>query len=69
MIKIHHLLKKHGWKTKMILQVHDELLFEVPENELDIVQKPIKEAMETAFHLKVPLEVNLGIGKNWLEAH
>jgi DNA polymerase-1 len=53
----------------MILQVHDELLFEVPENELDIVQKPIKEAMETAFHLKVPLEVNLGIGKNWLEAH
>ncbi len=69
MIKIHDLIQKNHWKTRMILQVHDELLFEVPENEIFIVQSPIQHAMENAFTLTVPLEVNLGTGNNWLEAH
>lgn len=69
MIDIHHLIQKNQWKTRMILQVHDELLFEVPQDEISMVQEPIKNAMENAFELIVPLEVNAGIGKNWLEAH
>ncbi|GIV44132.1 MAG: DNA polymerase I [Bacteroidia bacterium] len=69
MIDIHHLIQKNQWKTRMILQVHDELLFEVPNEEIDIVQEPIKKAMENAFSISVPLEVNIGIGTNWLEAH
>lgn len=69
MIDIHQLIQKNQWKTRMILQVHDELLFEVPQDEISMVQEPIKNAMEKAFPLAVPLEVNTGIGKNWLEAH
>ncbi len=69
MIKIYELIQKNQWKTRMILQVHDELLFEVPLEEIEIVQKPIQLAMENAYSMSVPLEVNLGIGKNWLEAH
>ena len=69
MIQIHKLIKKNQWKTKMILQVHDELLFDVPTHELETVKNPIKIAMEQAFPMTVPLEVNLGVGNNWLEAH
>ena len=53
----------------MTLQVHDELLFDVPEDELEIMKKLIKEKMENAYKLDVPLKVELGVGKNWLEAH
>ena len=71
MIKTFHLLKQHNLKTKMLLQVHDELVFEAPLDEVEIVQKLIKESMENinAITLKVPLIAEVGIGNNWEEAH
>jgi DNA polymerase-1 len=62
-------MKSRKLKSKMILQVHDELVFDVPDNELDIVKKIIKEIMENVVKLSVPLTVDLGEGKNWIEAH
>ena len=56
-------------KTKMLLQVHDELVFEVPENEIEQAKVLIKETMENVVQLSVPLFVEIGIGKNWKEAH
>jgi DNA-directed DNA polymerase len=53
----------------MLLQVHDELVFDVPKTELNIVKPLIKEAMESAFNLAVPLVADLGVGDNWLDAH
>ena len=53
----------------MIMQVHDELVFEVYEDELDAMKKIVKEKMETAIPLNVPVVVELGTGKNWEEAH
>ena len=53
----------------MLLQVHDELVFDVHQSELEKIQPMIKHEMENAFILEVPLEVELGIGKDWLEAH
>lgn len=69
MIKINEELKKHSLKSKLILQVHDELVFDVPQEEVDLIKKIIIENMENAYKLKVPLIVDLGIGNNWLEAH
>jgi DNA polymerase-1 len=70
MINIHKTLKEKGLKTKMILQVHDELVFDVPKSELDIVKPLIAHCMKTAIpNLKVPIEVGMGVGDNWLEAH
>ena len=57
------------WKSKMLLQVHDELVFDVHNSELEKIQPMIKHEMENAFKLDVPLEIEMGIGKNWLEAH
>jgi DNA polymerase-1 len=56
-------------KSKMVLQVHDELNFEVLKTELEMVKEIVKKEMECAVSLKVPLEVDMGIGNNWLEAH
>jgi DNA polymerase-1 len=53
----------------MILQVHDELVFDVPKEEKDVLAKIVKIEMENAMKLEVPLVVDLGVGKNWLEAH
>ena len=53
----------------MLLQVHDELVFDVHNSELEKIQPMIKQEMEIAFQLDVPLVVDLGMGKNWLEAH
>ena len=58
-----------GWKSKMLLQVHDELVFDVHNSELDKIQPMIKHEMENAFKMDVPLDVEIGVGKNWLEAH
>jgi DNA polymerase-1 len=58
-----------GWKSKMLLQVHDELVFDVHNSELEKIKPMIKHEMENAFTMDVPLEVEMGIGKNWLEAH
>jgi DNA polymerase-1 len=69
MIRIHNKLKEHQLKTKMILQVHDELVFDVPAGELETVKVLVKAEMENAVSLKVPLLVEVGYGKNWLEAH
>jgi len=69
MIDIHKKLEEGNYRTKMLLQVHDELVFDVYKPELEDVKKMIKASMESAYTLKVPLDVELGIGKNWLEAH
>ena len=69
MINIHRKLTSENWKSKMLLQVHDELVFDVHLSELDKIQPMIKHEMENAFILDVPLEVEMGMGKNWLEAH
>ncbi len=68
MIAISRELKNRRLKTKMILQIHDELLFEVPYEETDEVMELIKHKMESAFELSVPLEVDIKKGKNWAEA-
>src|SRR5690606_19939620 len=60
---------KENYKTKMLLQVHDELVFDVPKSELETIKPIIKETMENAVKLNVPLEVEIGVGDNWLEAH
>jgi DNA polymerase-1 len=69
MINIHKKLKEENWKSKMLLQVHDELVFDVHNEELEKIQPMIKHEMENAFKMAVPLEVELGLGKDWLEAH
>ena len=69
MINIHKRIKKEHMKTKMIMQVHDELVFEVPKDELEKAKSLIKEEMENAIELSVPIKVDIGVGKNWLEAH
>ncbi|MBU0476089.1 MAG: DNA polymerase I [Bacteroidetes bacterium] len=69
MIKVQNELKRISAKTQMVLQVHDELVFDVPKDELEIVKPIIKKSMEEAFLLKVPVVVEIGVGNNWLEAH
>jgi len=69
MINIHKRLITENWQSKMLLQVHDELVFDVHNSELEKIQPMIKEEMENAFKLDVPLIVDLGFGKDWLEAH
>ncbi|MCD6450995.1 MAG: DNA polymerase I [Acidobacteria bacterium] len=69
MVKIQEEIEKRELKTKMIIQIHDELLFEVPEGELDEAKKLIKEEMEGVMELLVPIVVDIGVGRNWLEAH
>ena len=69
MINIHKKLKSENWQSKMLLQVHDELVFDVHNSELEKIQPMIKHEMESAFKMIVPLEVEIGMGKNWLEAH
>jgi len=69
MINIHNRFSKMGIGTKMILQVHDELLFDVPKTELEEITAVIKEEMERAVPLKVPVIAEAGHGDNWLEAH
>ncbi|MCF7796195.1 MAG: DNA polymerase I [Lentisphaeria bacterium] len=69
MIEIHKELQNRRLETMMILQVHDELVFELPEAELEEVRDLVTDKMENAYRLKVPLKVDLGVGDNWLEAH
>jgi DNA polymerase-1 len=69
MINIHQKLKEGRFRTKMLLQVHDELVFDVYNPELENVRQLIKSEMENAYELKVPLDVDMGSGANWLEAH
>jgi DNA polymerase-1 len=69
MIHIHKFLSEGNYKTKMLLQVHDELVFDMHIKELEALKPIIKQKMESAYKLSVPLTVDLGEGKNWLEAH
>ena len=69
MINIYNRFEKEGFKSKMLLQVHDELVFDAHKDELDTIRPIIKHEMENAFTLSVPLDVELGIGENWLQAH
>jgi len=67
MIDIHSALEASRAKTRMLLQVHDELVFEVPREELDEIRDLVREKMENAFRLDVPLVVEIGVGENWYE--
>jgi DNA polymerase-1 len=69
MISIHDRLQTEGLKTRMLLQVHDELVFEMPEDETHSLPQMVKEEMEGVYPLAVPLKVDVSIGKNWDEAH
>ena len=69
MIRIHNEFKKQSLKSKMLLQVHDELVFDVFYQEKELVEEIVKNTMESAVKLDVPLKVDLDFGKNWLEAH
>ena len=69
MINIHNRFEKENFKSKMLLQVHDELVFDAHKDELDTIRPIIKYEMENAFKMSVPLDVEVGIGENWLEAH
>ncbi|MDH3710546.1 MAG: DNA polymerase I [Cyclobacteriaceae bacterium] len=69
MINIQEWLKQENLKSKMILQVHDELVFDVHQDELDQIQEPISKMMRDALPLDVPMVIDVGIGQNWLEAH
>jgi DNA polymerase-1 len=69
MINIHRRLLEEKRKTKLILQIHDELVFEVPEDEADGMKKFVREEMEGVMKLYIPLKVDIGMGKNWAEAH
>ncbi|MGM5468898.1 DNA polymerase I [Flavobacteriaceae bacterium LMO-SS05] len=69
MIQIYNKLEAGQYKTKMLLQVHDELVFDVYKPELEAIKTLVKTEMENAYKLSVPLDVDLGFGNNWLEAH
>jgi len=69
MVNIHHWLQKEKLKSKMIMQVHDELVFDVHKEEVDMVKANVVNLMKHAVHLEVPMEVEVGVGLNWLEAH
>ena len=69
MINIHKKLSEGNYKSKMLLQVHDELVFDIYKPELDELSGLIKSEMENAYKLEVPLDVEVGLGQDWLEAH
>jgi len=69
MVRIQNRLEKENLQAKMTMQVHDELNFTVPKNELEALQKAVIEEMENAIKLQVPLIADCGVGANWLEAH
>jgi DNA polymerase-1 len=69
MVNIHRWLQKENLKSRMIMQVHDELIFDLHKDEEKIVKPKIQELMKHAINIEVPMEVEVGVGKNWLEAH
>ena len=69
MINIYNKLQDGKYKSKMLLQVHDELVFDVYKSELATIKALVKNEMENAFTMEVPLDVELDTGLNWLEAH
>jgi len=67
MIALHRLLKEQGFAARMVLQVHDELVLEVPEAEVEPVRALVVDTMENAYPLSVRLKVDVAVGKNWME--
>ena len=68
MINIHRTLNAENHPANMLLQIHDELVFETPESEAESLKQLVKSGMESAFTLDVPLTVDIAIGDNWLDA-
>ena len=69
MVRVDAALKKAGLRAKMVLQIHDELVFDAPEDEVDAIVDIARREMTSAIDFGVPLEVGVGIGRNWLDAH
>jgi DNA polymerase-1 len=69
MVEVAQALHEAGLAARMILQVHDELVFEAPEGELEALARLVRERMQSVYALRVPLHVDVGTGKNWREAH
>ena len=69
MIDVHKAFQQEDFLSKMLLQVHDELVFDAHNDELETIQSIIQQKMENAVQLSVPLEVDMGTGISWLEAH
>ena len=69
MVKVDRALKARGLRAKMVLQIHDELVFDVPKDEVEAVKEIVRREMTTAYDFGVPLDVGLGVGANWLDAH
>ena len=69
MIKIHRQINKENLKSKLIMQIHDELLLEVHQDEIDYISKMVIEYMRDAMKLDVPIEIDFGVGPSWYEAH
>ena len=69
MVKVDRALKAENLRTKMVLQIHDELVFDTPREEVDRVKEIVRREMEGALDFGVPLEVGIGVGANWLDAH
>ena len=67
MLKVYSRMKEEKVKSKLLLQVHDELIFEVPTDEVDLMKKLVRDEMEGACSLKVPLKVDMGVGDNWYD--
>tara|TARA_B100001175_G_scaffold249518_1_gene216574 strand:- start:282 stop:665 length:384 start_codon:yes stop_codon:yes gene_type:complete len=69
MININNRIKESSLNSKMILQIHDELLFDVPKDEIDKLSSLVQQEMESAIQLDIPLKVDCDYGQNWFEAH
>jgi len=69
MIDIHGAFREAGLRSDMVLQIHDELLFDVVQDEVDDVKRIVEDKMANAIPMQVPIEVDIGVGRNWLEAH
>jgi DNA polymerase I len=68
MVRIHQSILERGLAGRMLLQVHDELIFEVPPDEVEAMAELVRDHMENVVQLQVPLVVDIGVGPNWLEA-
>ncbi|MDI3328574.1 MAG: DNA polymerase I [Alicyclobacillaceae bacterium] len=68
MVDVDHRMRRNGYRARMLLQVHDELVFEVPEDEVEALTALVRESMESAVPLEVPLKVDIHVGDNWYEA-
>ena len=69
MVKVVRAIKEAGLRAEMVLQIHDELVFDVPAGEVEAVKDIVRREMTTAYDFGVPLDVGIGVGQNWLDAH